>query len=409
MTVTPNAPAAVPRDDRSWAPGAQGFSLVVVLACVGGTVPIAIGAHADLELTRVVLAFLGVGVAEAGCLAWSALPWLRGASRGRLAATGQVLVMVVALGCFAGGGRTGGAGVLGYLAGLFAGNLALARYARRNRPRVEAAEQALRAREAREAPRPARDPRRGRAPRVGARLRATLAREVVLVSAWVVATVSVALVCAVATDGRGAGLLGTLVVGGFLTLWAARRALGVLLALRSFTRPVGPPRQAWVVLLHDPNPRVTRPLLGIWDEEPRATYGRLPKADHVYRADEDRDDLLSYQSACVVHEAWIDPGRRSWSRPRWVAADSGIALPQRRALLGRWYLASVISAQRPRTDRLSVRAPDPADEARPDPVVREVAPLGAWLGHGWGQGWGRALAWRLALVAGIAVAFTLLG
>lgn len=401
VTVTPDVPAAVPRDDRSWAPGAQGLSLGIVLACVGGMMPIAISAYADLELTRVLSAFLGVALAEAACLAWSALPWVRGSSRGRLAATGQVLLMVVAIGCFAGGGRVGGAGVLGYLAGLFAGNLALARYARRHRPQVEAADQALRAREAEEGPRRAPDPRRGRAPRVGRHLRATLAQEVVLVSAWVIATVTVALVCAVATDGRGAGLLGTLLVGGCFTLWAARRAVGVLLALRAFTRPAGPPRPAWVVLLHDPNPRVTRPLLGVWDEEPRATYGRLPKADHVYRADEDRDDLLSYQGACVVHEAWVDAGRRSWSRPRWVAADGGIALPHRRALLGRWYLASVISAQHPRLDRLSVRAPDPADEAGPDSVVQEVAPLTAGLA--------RALTWRLALVAGIAVAFTLLG
>ena len=401
MTVTPEVPAAVPRDDRSWAQGAQGFSLVVVLACVAGTVPIAVSAHADLELTRVLLAFLGVALAEAACLVWSALPWLRGSSHGRLAATGQVLLMVVALGCFAGGGRTGGAGVLGYLAGLFAGNLALARYARRYRPQVEAAEQALRAREAVEVPRPARDPRRGRPPQVRRQLRATLARETVLVTAWVVATGAVSLVCAIATDGRGAGLLGALVVGGFFTLWAGRRAVGVLLAVRSFERPAGPPRQAWVVLLHDPNPRVTRPLLGVWDEEPRATYGRLPKADRVYRADEDRDDLLSYQGACVVHEAWVPTGRRSWSRPRWIAADGGLALPQRRALLGRWYLASVISTQRPRVDRLSVRAPDPADEAGADPVVREVASPTAGLG--------RALAWRLLVVAGVAVAFTLLG
>ena len=401
MTVTPDDPTVVPRDDRSWGQGAQGVSLVLVLACVGGTVPIAVSAYADLELTRVLLAFLGVALAEAACLAWSALPWLRGSSHGRLAGTGQALLMVVAIGCFAGGGRVGGAGVLGYLAGLFAGNLALARYARRNRPQVEAAERALRAREAEEGPRPPRDPRRGRPPRVGPRLRATLARETVLVTAWVIATGSVSLVCAVATDGRGAGLLGALLVGGSFTLWAARRAVGVLLAVRSFDRPAGPPRQAWVVLLHDPNPRVTRPLLGVWDEEPRATYGRLPKADRVYRADEDRDDLLSYQGACVVHEAWVPTARHSWSRPRWVAADGGLALPHRRALLGRWYLASVISAQRPRVDRLSVRAPDPADEAGPDSVVQEVAPLTSGLG--------RALAWRLAVVAGIAVAFTLLG
>ena len=248
MTVTPNAPAAVPRDDRSWAPGAQGFSLAVVLACVGGTVPIAISAHADLELTRVLLAFLGVGVAEAVCLTWSALPWLRGASHGRLAATGQVLVMVVALGCFAGGGRMGGAGLLGYLAGSVrrqpgAGPLRPAqpppgRGGRAGPPRTRGR------RRARALPAtPAAVGLRGWV----ARLRATLAREVVLVTAWVVATGSVSLVCAVATDGRGAGLLGALLVGGFLTLWAARRALGVLLAVRSFdaARPARRARPGW--------------------------------------------------------------------------------------------------------------------------------------------------------------------
>ena len=29
----------------------------------------------------------------------------------------------------------------------------------------------------------------------------------------------------------------------------------------------------------------------------------------------------------VVHEAWVDTGPRRWSKPRWVAADAGLAVP----------------------------------------------------------------------------------
>ena len=43
----------------------------------------------------------------------------------------------------------------------------------------------------------------------------------------------------------------------------------------------------------------------------------------------------------------MDTGSRSWSKPRWVRADAGIAVPHRRSLFGRWYFGRVTRADRP--------------------------------------------------------------
>ena len=48
-----------------------------------------------------------------------------------------------------------------------------------------------------------------------------------------------------------------------------------------------------------------------------------------------------------VHEAWVDTGPRSWSKPRWVRADAGITVPHRRSLFGRWYFGRITRGDRP--------------------------------------------------------------
>jgi hypothetical protein len=116
-------------------------------------------------------------------------------------------------------------------------------------------------------------------------------------------------------------------VGPLFFLWDLRRLWAVWLALRDFRKGATSPRRAFVMLLHDPAPRMVRPLLGVWSQAPAQRGGRLPKPEQVYRCDEDRDDLESFQGDVVVHEAWVDTGPRRWSKPRWVAADAGLAVP----------------------------------------------------------------------------------
>ena len=92
----------------------------------------------------------------------------------------------------------------------------------------------------------------------------------------------------------------------------------------------------------------------------------------------------------MVHEAWADIGPGSTSKPRWIAADAGIAVPHRGALFGRWYVSALIRPDRPGAPApLTVDAPMPAAV----PVV-ERAPLeGSLFGE---------VGWRCVVLAGIA-------
>jgi hypothetical protein len=158
-----------------------------------------------------------------------------------------------------------------------------------------------------------------------------------------------------------------------------------------------------VVLLHDPSPRRSRPLLGVWSEEPVPAGGRMPRAEAVYRCDRRRDALLSEQGAVVVHEAWLDTGLRAGARPRWVAADAGIALPRRAATFGRRYLASAIGAQRPARGRpLTMPPPDPTTETETGTVATVISEPTPGTGP-----WVRLFAWRVACLALAAVVLAL--
>ena len=53
------------------------------------------------------------------------------------------------------------------------------------------------------------------------------------------------------------------------------------------------------------------------------------------------------QGDVKVHEAWVDTGPRPRSKPRWVRADEGLAVPHRRSLFGRWYFGRIASRDRP--------------------------------------------------------------
>jgi hypothetical protein len=197
---------------------------------------------------------------------------------------------------------------------------------------------------------------------VGQVLRDTVALERQRSVAWLVAGT----VAPAAYGVLDAPIHVTIVVvltGGFAFVWVLRRLWAARLAFRDFTKAATSPRRAFVVLLHDPAPRMIRPLLGVWSDAPMLRDGRLPKPEQVYRCDDELDALECRQGSVVVHEAWVDPGARPWAKPRWVAADAGIALPHRRSLLGRWYLSNLISAERPEPPRrLTRQPPHPNDE-----------------------------------------------
>jgi hypothetical protein len=190
----------------------------------------------------------------------------------------------------------------------------------------------------------ARDGGRGRGPSIASLLHRAARAERRRAGAWLLAGVVTAAGALALGSAAGALLAG--LMGSALALWSARQVIGVHLARRDFRSADTPPRRAYVVLLHDPNPKAVRPLLAVWPERP-AEGRRLPKPQSVWRCDDELDDLKSSQGSVVVHEAWLDTGPRSWSKPRWVCADAGIAVPHRRALLGRWYVSVLVRSDRP--------------------------------------------------------------
>jgi hypothetical protein len=204
------------------------------------------------------------------------------------------------------------------------------------------------------------------------------------VGAWLLAGVVTAAGALALASAAGALLAGLMGLG--LAVWSGRQVVALGIARRDFHSADTPPRRAYVVLLHDPNPRALRPLLAVWAQPPPPRE-RLPKPQSVWRCDDELDELKSSQGSVVVHEAWLDTGPRSWSKPRWVCADAGIAVPHRRALLGRWYMSMVVRSARPgEARRLTLGDPHAV------PQAAEELPLGGSLL--------RSVAWRIVLLAG---------
>ena len=80
-----------------------------------------------------------------------------------------------------------------------------------------------------------------------------------------------------------------------------------------------------------------------------------------------------------VHEAWLDTGRLSWSKPRWVRADGGIAVPHRRSLFGRWYVNTRLRKERP-GEAKPLTLDDPDTETVAGIAAPEVEVGGSLLG-----------------------------
>lgn len=203
-----------------------------------------------------------------------------------------------------------------------------------------------------------------RRPSLGSLLRRAARAERRHAAAWLIAgivTTAGTVLLGSAEDAAFPAVLGLL-----LSVHSARQVMGIQLARRDLQSADTPPRRAYVVLLDDPNPRVVRPLLAVWPQA-APPGARPPKPDSVWRCDDELDELMSFQGSIEVHEAWLDRGPRSWSKPRWVRADAGIALPHRRAWLGRWYLNLLLRRdRRAKPRRLTIddphTMPDTGDE-----------------------------------------------
>jgi hypothetical protein len=385
----------VPRDDRAWPRSSLVVSVGLALAAVGSGVGLVFGA-ADRGFPAMALVIVGFVAAFGFGLAVS-IPamrhWVAGHPvpvRFRLLQGAGLVVGLVVLGWF--DVLVGSATVAGLVGGLLVANVWGVRTARGNRDLVDQAEAAA-ARDAATTDREAADhpapgAGAGRDAPVGQVLRDTVALERRRSVAWLVAT-AVGLAACGLLEAPDPVTSVVLVTGGLAFIWVLRRLWAAWLALRDFTKAATSPRRAFVVLLHDPAPRMIRPLLGVWSTAPAPRSGRMPKPEQVYRCDDELAALECHQGSVVVHEAWVDTGPRRWTRPRWVAADAGIALPHRRSLFGRWYMSNLISGERPGPPRrLTMRQPRPGNE-----VIVESG-RGGWS-------FPAALAGRLAALAAV--------
>jgi hypothetical protein len=393
-TTAGSQPAPVPRDDRAWPRSSFVVSLLIGLVAVGTAVGLGIvaarrGGPAMVAVPAGFVLAFGVTLAinVAGTRRWMLGHPFPGGLR--------LLMLAVLCAGFAllawYDGLLGGAILAGLFAGLTFPNAWAVRTARRNRPYVDAAEAATARTTTERADRLRPTPATRAAP-VRRVLRDTVATERRRALAWLLAGVLVTLAC-VALGVPEAAVGGLVLVTGLAVVWVLRRLWGVWLALRDFTTAATAPRRAYVVLLHDPAPRMMRPLLGIWSEPPVVRHGRMPGPERVYRCDDEHDDLECFQGDVVVHEAWVDTGPRPTSKPRWVAADAGIALPHRRAVLGRWYVSNLIRADRPdRARPLTSPPPAPSDE----PIVEAGRADKGFLA---------VFGWRVAGLAAVAALF----
>jgi hypothetical protein len=379
--------APLPRDDRVLPRGSRVIGAAVLGGAAAGAYALSRDAGPDTRPWVVLVAFGAALALSLATVVAGMPPWLRGGRPPRRVLAAQLGILLGVVVAFGVAVQAGWAALVGLLAGLAGSGLVTVPMARRNRPAVDAA---WAEREAERLSAPAAAPARtGPAAPVGTVLRLEVYRARRRLVSAVLSTLFVT--AAVAVGWRspvGTGM--TAFVGVVLAAFEVRGLWGRQLSLRAYESGRERPLVGWVALLSDPNPRAVRPLLAVWDEEPVAGPGRFPKPDRVYRADDDADDLLSVQGSMSVHRAWLAPSRGRWSTPRWVAADAGVAIPHRPALLGRWYFGSISRAERAEPRPLTVGEPNPMAE------VGDPPPPWSWPTFG-------SLAGRTAFLAAWAV------
>jgi hypothetical protein len=175
----------------------------------------------------------------------------------------------------------------------------------------------------------------------------------------------------------------------FFVGFAVRRVWGLALAWWDFRHGADRPRLGYVALISDPAPRMVRPLLAVWWQDP-TNERRLPEPDAVYRADDETDEHLICSPFHVeVLTAWIDTGPLPRSKPRWVGTEHGIAVPHRRAVLGRLYVRMI-------TRRGKAHGPAPLHHRPPEPSSPAVPAHPPQSPR-----FARMLAWRVAAAAAL--------
>lgn len=363
----------VPRDDRAWPRRSLAVSVLLIVVALGAGAGLAFGA-AGRGVLAVCLVVGGFLVAFGFGLVTSVpvmREWIAGRDMPAQLRLMQAAALVVAFVLVAlVDVPVGWALISGLTGGVLVVNVWAIRAARANRDLVDQSEaRAASAEPGTDEVDAAVDERgqdeAGQDIALGRILRDTVRVERRRAVAWLIAGV-LALVACGALDAPWSAISAIAFIGGLAFLDVSRRLWAAWRALADFSKAATPPRRAFVVLLNDPAPKTIRPLLGVWSEPPVPKGGRLPEPEQVYRCDDELDALMSFQGSVVVHEAWVDTGPRRWSKPSWVAADAGIALPHRTAVLGRWYMSRLIYGERPgRPERLTLRQPHPAGESTP--------------------------------------------
>ena len=411
--------AAAARHDRVGPMASFTVSLVGAVLSFAASAALVASADSLGRALELLLVFLLLTSFECVAYVEAVRPWLAGESVPAPGRTLQLVVVIIVLATFAGGLELGGVGLCALAAGVLLPNASAIRFRRVNEDLVEKGEPWLAEEGDQQAathvlsedpssvqtvdrsddqtdhaehhePKGTVDrPARARpAPKVGRVLQAAVSEERDRWLAWACATFVVTVAC-LATDAPRGVVLGVEVLGVAALVWVTSRLLGTRLAQRDFEEALREPRRAYVVVLRDPKPRGSRPLLAVWAKEPVLAGGRLPRADAVYRCDARRNALFSARGAVIVHEAWVDAGPRPGSRPRWVAADAGVGLPRQRALLGPQRLDNDLGTERPARSRsLSMPAPNPTTESEtgtfvtvisePAPETRQLVVLLAW-------------------------------
>ena len=355
----------VVRDDRAWPRWAGVFSILMML---GAVVALLWAVATASQGPAGVVVVAGAALVSLGVSLWlfrTAFAAVIGGGRQ------PGWVVVVQLGIVLAGfaamtydAHLGTALLAALFGAMFAVNLWAMRRARGNRAVVDAAEDEAEQRRAQDrtgAAQRARVRDSGPALDVGGMLDAAWRDVWQRWVAWLVAGAAVTAVTVIVTDSELAVVM-VLTFTVLTVLWVSRAAWSVGLGRRDFRLARTAPERAWVVLLDDPTPRMIRPLLGVWSEEPVVREGVFPQPELVFRCDDELDDLLSHQGGVEVHEAWVDTSGRGMRGARWVAADEGVALPHRRAVLGRRYFHAFTRAERP-------GSPVPLSSARPDPAA----------------------------------------
>jgi hypothetical protein len=391
------------RDDRSWPRWARPFSAVaLVAALVVGVWAVVTASEGKTAPWVVALASVVVLAVGARLFAAAFRARIEGGEIPGRSRLGELALVVLGFAALVYDGRLAAGVWSGLLAAVFATNLWAIRRARANRDLVDAAEAARdRALEqqAREADTRHRDEvvRADEPPLdVAAALLEAAAGSRRRWLAWALATALVSAGTFLLTDS---GLARFMIpfVGTCFLLWSSLSLWAAWRARRDFAAAKHPPQRAYVVLLHDPAPRMIRPLLGVWRERPAVREGALPKPELVFRCDEDVDDLVSHQGSAVVHEAWVDTSARGMRGARWVAGESGIALPHHRGwLFGRWYLHALTRGERPDPPK-PLRSPSPHPDRTPAPTPPTHAETGATASRSV-----RAAGWRTAGLAVLA-------